>query len=78
VALLLTLLRFGPRLDDKARDMGHSDQRSVYSATGDLSTRDINSNLPDDDADSELHPLQRADPATNTSFRQRASLGGIL
>ena len=77
MALLLTLLRFGPRLDDKARDMGHSDQSSQYSASGTLGIQNIK--LPSEEiADPELQPLRRMDPTMSTSFRQRASLGGIL
>ena len=78
MALLLTLLRFGPRLDDTARDMGHSDQStSQYSASGTLGIQNIK--LPSEEiADPELQPLRRMDPTMSTSFRQRASLGGIL
>jgi hypothetical protein len=60
--------------------MAHSgEHKSLYSATGTFSTRDEVS--PDSERDCnnpELQPLRRLDPALNTSFRQRASLGGLM
>jgi hypothetical protein len=79
VALLLSLLRFGPRLDDTARGMAHSHQ-NTYSAAGSLLPRAVEQAIAEDGIDPELQPLQRGtlDPAMTTSFRTRASLGGIL
>jgi hypothetical protein len=78
VSLLLALLRFGPRLDDTARGMANSHQ-NTYSATGSLLPRAVEQAIAEDGIDPELQPLQRAlDPAITTSFRTRASLGGIL
>jgi hypothetical protein len=75
VALLLTLLRFGPRLDVTARDMGHSHQ-SIYSATGSLLPGNDQA-MAKDCTDPEMQPLKR-DPAVTASFRTRTALSGIL
>lgn len=79
VAVLLTLLRFGPRLDDKARDMAHSDEHhSSYSATGTF-MRDETSSDAENVKNPEMQSLRRLDPSMKSvSFRQRASLGGLM
>ena len=78
MSLLLTLLRFGPRLDDTARGMAHSHQ-NTYSAAGSLLPRAVEQAIVEDGIDPELQPLQRTlDPTQTASFRTRASLGGIL
>jgi uncharacterized membrane protein YhiD involved in acid resistance len=74
VAILLTLLRFGPRLDDSARDMAHSRQKA-YSATGSFLPQVTEQEHGEEKSDSELH---RLDTSLTNSFRNRASLGGIL
>jgi hypothetical protein len=75
VALLLTLLRFGPRLDDTAREMGTTHKPS-YSASGTFLPREENSISEGEDP--ELQPLQRPEMHAATSYRSRTSLGGIL
>jgi hypothetical protein len=78
VSLLLALLRFGPRLDDTARGMAHSHQ-NTYSAAGSLLPRAVEQAIAEDGLDPELQPLQtKLDPSMTTSFRTRASLGGIM
>lgn len=59
--------------------MAHSHQ-NTYSAAGSLLPRAVEQAIAEDGIDPELQPLQQRtlDPNLTTSFRTRASLGGIL
>ena len=78
VALLLSLLRFGPRQHEVDEHDGTTDENNLgYSAAG-LSTGGAPLSTEEQVVDPELQPLRHPDMKLTSSVRQRASLGGIL